>query len=255
MTYRVTIGLEVHVQLKTRSKLFCGCGTQAGAEPNTQICPVCLGYPGTLPAINREAIRLGAMAGMLIDSRIAPQSRFDRKSYFYPDVAKNYQITQYAQPICQGGHLDIEADGATHRIGITRIHIEEDVAKSVHHASFSGVDFNRGGVPLIELVSEPDLGTPLQAVAFLQALRQILVYADIGECNLEAGNMRCDANISLRPPGQAELGTKIEIKNLNTFKGVQAALAHEIVRQSGVLDAGGRIVQETRRWNAETGIT
>ncbi|NLF22303.1 MAG: Asp-tRNA(Asn)/Glu-tRNA(Gln) amidotransferase subunit GatB [Lentisphaerae bacterium] len=255
MKYDVVIGLEVHVQLKTVSKMFCGCGTQAGAEPNTQICPVCLGYPGTLPAINGEAVRLGAIAGMLLDSEIARCSKFDRKSYFYPDVSKNYQITQYPHPICIGGHLDITVGGAARRIGITRIHLEEDVAKSVHHATFSGVDFNRCGVALIELVTEPELRAPAEAVAFLQALRQTLVYAEVGECNLEQGNMRCDANISLRPAGAERLGTKIEIKNLNSFKAVQAALEHEIVRQADLLNAGGVILQETRRWNADAGVT
>ncbi len=256
MNYEVTIGLEVHVQLKTNSKMFCGCGTQAGAEPNTQVCPGCLGYPGTLPSLNREAVRLGAMAGMLLDCDIAPVSKFDRKSYFYPDVSKNYQTTQLTYPICLGGHLDVTTgDGRTRRIGITRIHLEEDVAKSIHHAGFSGVDFNRCGVPLIELVTEPEITCPAEAVAFLHALRQLLVYADVGECNLEMGNMRCDANISLRPAGQKELGTKTEIKNLNTFKGVQAALEYEIDRQAGVLASGGHIVQETRRWDSETGVT
>jgi len=256
MNYEVTIGLEVHVQLKTNSKMFCGCGTQAGAEPNTQVCPGCLGYPGTLPSLNREAVRLGAMAGMLLDCDIAPVSKFDRKSYFYPDVSKNYQTTQLTYPICLGGHLDVTTeDGRTRRIGITRIHLEEDVAKSIHHAGFSGVDFNRCGVPLIELVTEPEITSPAEAVAFLHALRQLLVYADVGECNLEMGNMRCDANISLRPAGQKKLGTKTEIKNLNTFKGVQAALEYEIDRQAGVLASGGHIIQETRRWDSETGVT
>ena len=256
MNYEVTIGLEVHVQLKTRSKMFCGCATQAGAEPNTQVCPVCLGYPGTLPALNRETVRLGAMAGMLLDCEIARVSKFDRKSYFYPDVSKNYQTTQLTYPICLGGHLDVTTgDGRTRRIGITRIHLEEDVAKSIHHAGFSGVDYNRCGVPLIELVTEPEITSPAEAVAFLHALRQLLVYADVGECNLEMGNMRCDANISLRPAGQKKLGTKTEIKNLNTFKGVQAALEYEIDRQAGVLASGGHIIQETRRWDSETGVT
>jgi aspartyl-tRNA(Asn)/glutamyl-tRNA(Gln) amidotransferase subunit B len=255
MNYEVTIGLEVHVQLKTVSKMFCGCGTQAGAEPNTQICPVCLGYPGTLPSINREAIHLAAVAGMLLGCEIAPVSKFDRKSYFYPDVAKNYQITQFAHPICLGGSLEVADGNRKRRIGLTRIHLEEDVAKSIHHASFSGVDFNRGGVPLMELVTDPDITSPTEAVAFLQALRQVLVYADVGECNLELGNMRCDANISLRPPGQQELGTKIEIKNLNSFKGIQAALEHEIERQTHLLRSGTRIVQQTRRWNADAGVT
>lgn len=255
MTYDVAIGLEVHVQLKTRSKMFCACGTQAGADPNTQVCPICLGYPGTLPALNREAVRLAAMAGMMLECEVQTVSRFDRKSYFYPDVSKNYQISQYAQPICLGGGLEITTPAGTRRIGITRIHLEEDVAKSIHHASCSGVDFNRCGVPLMELVSEPDMTAPAEALAFLHGLRQILVYAAIGDCNLEQGNMRCDANISLRPHGERVLGTKIEIKNLNTFKGVQAALEYEIERQTRILEAGGRIVQATRRWDSDTGVT
>ncbi len=255
MKYEVVIGLEVHIQLKTASKLFCGCSTAAAAAPNTQVCPGCLGYPGTLPLLNREAVRLGAMAGMLLDCEVATCSRFDRKSYFYPDVSKNYQTTQLFHPICGPGCVEIEVEGQRQRIGITRIHLEEDVAKSIHYADFSGVDFNRCGMPLIELVTEPDLRSPAAAVAFLHELRQRLVYADIGECNLELGNMRCDANISLRPAGSRRFGTKVEIKNLNTFKGVQAALHYEIERQTEVLQSGGTIFQETRRWDSDAGLT
>ncbi len=255
MKFEITIGLEVHVQLGTQSKMFCACDTRQDAPPNTRICPVCLGYPGTLPVLNREAVRLAAMAGMILDGEIQPRSLFDRKSYFYPDVAKNYQISQFAHPICLGGRMEVTVGDRTRSIGITRIHLEEDVAKSVHHATCSGVDFNRCGVALMELVTEPDITSPAEAVTFLHQLRQMLVYAGIGDCNLELGNMRCDANISLRLKGQEQLGTKIEIKNLNTFKGVQAALEFEIRRQERVLLAGGTIRQETRRWDSEQGVT
>ncbi|MDD5706786.1 MAG: Asp-tRNA(Asn)/Glu-tRNA(Gln) amidotransferase subunit GatB, partial [Kiritimatiellae bacterium] len=232
-----------------------GCGTRSGAEPNTLVCPVCLGYPGTMPAMNREAVRLTVLSGMMLGCRIADNSKFNRKSYFYPDMPKNYQISQYDRPLCLGGAVEIAAPGGTRSIGITRIHLEEDVAKNTHHAACSGVDFNRAGIPLMELVSEPDMHSPAEAFAFLHALRQILVYAGVSDCNLELGNMRCDANISLRPAGQTALGTKTEIKNLNTFKGVQAALEFEIERQARVLDGGGRISQETRRWDSEMGVT
>jgi aspartyl-tRNA(Asn)/glutamyl-tRNA(Gln) amidotransferase subunit B len=253
--YLTTIGLEVHVQLKTCSKMFCACSTDFGVDPNTQVCPVCLGYPGSMPVMNREAIRLTVISGLMLGCRINPQSKFDRKSYFYPDMPKNYQITQYDQPLCLGGGVEIEVDGSSRTIGLTRIHLEEDVAKNNHFASWSGIDFNRAGVPLMEIVSEPDMETPAEAFAYLQALRQLLVYAGVSDCNLEEGKMRCDVNISLRPRGQTELGTKAEIKNLNTFKGVFNALEYEIQRQADVLQGGGRIVQETRRWDADTGQT
>lgn len=255
MSYETAIGLEVHVQLKTASKMFCGCAARPGAAPNTQVCPGCLGYPGTLPVLNREAVRLAAMAGMMLGCDIRAVSTFDRKSYFYPDVAKNYQVSQHFLPICSGGGLEIAAGGRRKRIGIRRIHLEEDVAKNTHHASCSTVDFNRSGLALIELVTEPDMSAPAEALAFLQGLRQMLVYAGVGDCNLEQGNMRCDANISLRRRGCAALGTKTELKNLNTFKGVQAALEHEAERQRRLLAAGGSVAQETRRWNAESGLT
>ena len=254
-TYRVTIGLEVHVQLKTRSKMFCSCSTNFGAPPNTHVCPVCLGYPGSLPVMNGAAIRLTVLSGLMLGCKINPFSKFDRKNYFYPDMPKNYQITQYDKPLCLGGWVDVEVGGKPKRIGITRIHQEEDVAKNLHYANWSGIDYNRAGVPLMEIVSEPDMESPEEAFAYLLALRQILVYAGVSDCNLEEGNMRCDVNISVRPEGQKELGTKAEIKNMNTFKGVFAALEYEIARQIEVVQGGGKIIQETRRWDADLGKT
>ncbi len=255
MTYATTIGLEVHVQLKTQSKMFCACPTGYGAEPNSLVCPVCLGYPGAMPVMNAEAIRLTVMTGLMIGSRISAYSKFDRKSYFYPDMPKNYQISQYDKPLCEGGSVVIELDGTEKTIGITRIHLEEDVGKSTHLVRSSGVDFNRAGHPLMEIVTEPDMTSPAEAYAFLQALKQILLYIGVSDCNLEEGNMRCDVNVSMRPAGQAKLGTKAELKNLNTFKGVQAALHYEVERQTAQLGRGERIVQETRRWDPDQGIT
>jgi aspartyl-tRNA(Asn)/glutamyl-tRNA(Gln) amidotransferase subunit B len=253
--YEASIGLEVHVQLRTRSKLFCGCSTAFGAEPNTQVCPVCLGYPGTLPVMNREAVRLTVMAGLMLGSRISPHSKFDRKNYFYPDMPKNYQISQYDRPLCEGGAVEIEVGGRVKTVGITRIHLEEDVGKNMHFGNWSGVDFNRAGVPLMEIVSEPDLTTPDEALAYLLALKQMMLYAGVSLCNLEQGNLRCDVNCSVRPKGQRELGTKTELKNLNTFKGVQSALHYEIERQIRIVATGGTIEQETRRWDMEGGVT
>jgi len=255
MKYLTTIGLEVHVQLKTHSKMFCSCSAAYGAPPNTHVCPVCLGYPGVLPVMNEEAIRLTVLTGLMIGSRISDYSKFDRKSYFYPDMPKNYQISQYDKPLCIGGTVRIEVGGHTRDIEITRIHLEEDVAKNMHFLSTSGVDFNRAGVPLMEIVSEPDMTSPEEALAFLLALKQILLYAGVSECNLEEGNVRCDVNASLRPEGQKELGTKTEIKNLNTFKGVYHALQQEVARQTETLQSGGTIQQETRRWDVDTGAT
>ncbi|MCX7817729.1 MAG: Asp-tRNA(Asn)/Glu-tRNA(Gln) amidotransferase subunit GatB [Kiritimatiellae bacterium] len=255
MSWVAAIGLEVHVQLRTASKMFCGCATSFGAPPNTQVCPVCLGLPGAMPVINLEAIRLTVQAGLLLGCRIAPRSRFDRKNYFYPDMPKNYQISQYDQPLCQGGGLDISTADERRFIRIRRIHLEEDVAKSLHYEQVSGIDFNRAGTPLMEIVTEPDLRTPEEAHAFLSELRRVLDYARISDCNLEEGNVRCDVNVSVRRAGEAAFGTKTELKNLNTFRGVQRALAAEIRRQIAVLESGGRVVQETRRWNDETGMT
>jgi aspartyl-tRNA(Asn)/glutamyl-tRNA(Gln) amidotransferase subunit B len=255
MNYVATIGLEVHVQLKTRSKMFCACGTTFGSPPNTQVCPVCLGYPGVMPVMNEEAVRFTVFTGLMIGSQISRYSKFDRKSYFYPDMPKNYQISQYDKPLCIGGGVDIETGGQKKTVRITRIHLEEDVAKNIHFKSCSGVDFNRAGLPLMEIVSEPDLSSPEEAMAFLQALKSILLYGGVSACNLEEGNLRCDVNASVRPEGSATLGTKTELKNLNTFKGVFHALRYELQRQTDVLKSGGRIMQETRRWDPDAGVT
>ena len=255
MTYIPSIGLEVHVQLKTRTKMFCGCSTAYGAAPNAQVCPVCLGYPGAMPVMNAEAIRLTVQSGLMLGCEIGTFSKFDRKSYFYPDMPKNYQITQYDKPLCLGGGLEIEVGGVTKTIHLTRIHLEEDVGKSTHHASCSGVDFNRAGVPLMEIVTEPDIGSADEAMVFLLALKQTLLYAGVSDCNLEEGNLRCDVNISVRPEGTDKLGTKAEIKNMNTFKGVHAALLHEIDRHTNLVSGGGRVVQQTRRWEPDLGET
>lgn len=264
------IGLEIHVQLDTRSKMFCACGTDFGAPPNTLVCPVCLGYPGALPVINAEAVRLTVLAGMMLGCRINPRSKFDRKHYFYPDMPKNYQISQYDQPLCLGGSLSFAlgreagvalpggAEGGAAEaktVRLTRIHLEEDVAKNMHYRETSRVDFNRAGHPLMEIVTEPDLHSPEETFAFLLALKQILVYGGISPCNLEEGNLRCDINCSVRPAGQRALGVKTEIKNMNTFKGVFQALQFEIARQMEVVRGGGAVRQETRRWLGEQGVT
>jgi aspartyl-tRNA(Asn)/glutamyl-tRNA(Gln) amidotransferase subunit B len=255
MSYIVSIGLEVHVQLKTQAKIFCGCTTAFGADPNTQVCPICLGYPGAMPTMNREAVLKTARAGLMLGCEINRYSKWDRKSYFYPDMPKNYQISQYDQPICIGGGVDIVVDGQAKRIQLTRIHLEEDVGKNMHFTGASGVDFNRAGTPLMEIVSEPDMSSPEEAVAFLQSIKEIMLYGGISDCNLEEGNMRCDVNCSVRPEGQDTLGSKTEHKNLNTFKGVLNALKREIQRQIEVLDGGGTIAQETRRWDVGTAET
>jgi len=255
MKYLTTIGLEVHVQLKTQSKMFCACPTGYGAEPNTLVCPVCLGYPGAMPVMNEEAIRLTVVSGLMIGSHISEYSKFDRKSYFYPDMPKNYQISQYDKPLCEGGSVTITIDGEEKVIGVTRIHLEEDVGKSTHLAKSSGVDFNRAGRPLMEIVSEPDMEAPEEAYAYLQSLRQVLLYAGVNNYNLKEGNMRCDVNVSMRPEGQQELGTKAELKNLNTFKGVLNSLHYEVERQTAQLERGEPIIQETRRWDPDRGIT
>lgn len=248
-----SIGLEVHVQLKTRSKMFCGCPNQFGAEPNRQVCPVCLGYPGALPVINAEAVRLTVMTGMLLGCRINLKNKFDRKNYFYPDQAKNYQISQYDQPLCEGGQLEIQLKDRTKVIRITRIHLEEDVAKNTHFADGSGIDFNRAGTPLMEIVTEPDMENEDEAFAFLTALKQILAYGNISDCNLEQGNIRCDINTSVRATRESPLGTKVEIKNMNTFRGAHRALAYEVQRQIREVQRGRTIPQETRRWDDDAG--
>ncbi len=255
--YEAVIGLEVHAQLRTKSKIFCGCSTKFGASPNTQTCPVCLGLPGVLPALNREAVNFAVMMAIATHSRIAPYCRFARKNYFYPDLPKGYQISQYELPLSTGGYLDIESDGAVKRIGLTRIHMEEDAGKSIHDGSIDAslVDLNRAGVPLIEIVSEPDIRTPEDAVSYLKKLREIVRYLEICDGNMEEGSFRCDANVSVRPAGLQELGTKAEVKNMNSFRFVQKALEYEIARQTGVVESGGKIVQETRLWDSDSGVT
>lgn len=256
MDYEVVIGLETHVQLKTRTKMFCGCGTSFGASPNSHVCPVCLGYPGALPSMNREAIRYTVMAGLMLGCKIADYAKFDRKNYFYPDSSKDYQITQLDHPLCLGGGVDITGEGGARKtVRIHHIHLEEDVGKLTHRAGCSGVDFNRAGVPLMEIVSQPDLRSADEAIAYLTALREMMIYAGVSECNLEEGNMRSDVNVSLRPCGQTAYGTKVEIKNMNTFSGIHAALLFEIERQRAALEAGQTLRQETRRWDPDAGET
>ncbi|MDK3159425.1 Asp-tRNA(Asn)/Glu-tRNA(Gln) amidotransferase subunit GatB [Kamptonema cortianum] len=265
MEYEVTIGLEVHVQLKTESKMFCGCKNEYGAPPNTHTCPVCLGMPGALPVPNRRALEMTALTGLMLNCEIAPKCKFDRKHYFYPDMPKDYQISQYDLPICAKGHVDLVKEcypkdaqkevKEGKRVRLIRIHLEEDVAKSFHFENSSGIDFNRAGTPLMEIVTEADITTPEEAFAFLSTLRMNLLYGNVSDADMEKGQMRCDCNISLRPKGAQEYGTKIEIKNMNTISGVRRALAYEIKRQAAAYDRGEKLVQETRRWDEEAGQT
>ena len=252
MEFENTIGLETHVQLKTKTKMFCGCLLKTGCEPNVNVCPVCLGYPGALPVMNKEAVKLTVMSGLMLGCEINRHATFDRKNYFYPDMAKDYQISENGNPLCLGGGVEItRADGSKKLIRINHIHLEEDAAKINHYATTSGVDFNRGGTPLMEIVSEPDLASADEAIAYLTALKEILVYAGVSDCNLEEGNMRSDVNISIRPKGETTLGTKVEIKNMNSFSGIHAALVYEAKRQRACAAQGVPIVQETRRWDPE----
>jgi len=255
MQFETVIGLEVHVQLNTESKLFCGCSTQFGALPNTQVCPVCLGFPGVLPVLNEKAMTYAVMTGLAVGSEISLFSKFDRKNYFYPDLPKAYQVSQYDKPICKGGKISINIDGVKKDIHLTRIHLEEDAGKLTHFDKFSGVDYNRTGIPLIEIVSEPDIRSPQEAHEYLRSLKMILEYLKVSDCNMEEGSLRCDANISLRPVGEKKFGTKAEIKNLNSFRNVEKALEYEIERQTQILNEGGRVVQETRLWSVEEGLT
>jgi aspartyl-tRNA(Asn)/glutamyl-tRNA(Gln) amidotransferase subunit B len=260
MEYEAVIGLETHVQLKTRSKMWCGCANEYGAPPNTHVCPVCLGLPGVLPVPNEEALRKTVLTGLLLNCSIPAFAKFDRKNYFYPDAPKNYQLTQYDQPSTLGGYVEFEFDGpgstnGLARVRITRAHLEEDVGKSFHFDRHSGVDFNRAGVPLLEIVSEPDITSAEMAYAYLNALTDILVHGGISDCDMEKGMVRCDVNVSVRPRGSQQLGAKIEIKNMNSFSGVRRALEYEIPRQIEALRRGETLVQSTRRWDDAAGVT
>ena len=259
--YETVIGLEVHIQLATRTKIFCGCPTSFGAAPNSEVCPVCMGLPGALPVLNRQAVDMAILAALGLKCRVNPLSRFARKNYFYPDLPKGYQISQYDQPLAEHGELDIALEnGDRKRIGVTRIHMEDDAGKSVHDGFkdsgvYTYVDLNRCGTPLIEIVSEPDMRSPEEAYAYLTALKQVMVYLGVSECDMEKGQLRCDANVSVRPRGREEFGTKAEVKNLNSFRFARLALEYEILRQVAIVESGGKVMQETRLYNAETGET
>jgi aspartyl-tRNA(Asn)/glutamyl-tRNA(Gln) amidotransferase subunit B len=257
MSYEAVIGLEVHAELLTESKVFCGCSAKFGAPANQNTCPVCLGMPGALPVLNRRVVEFAIRAGLAAGCNIARHSRWARKNYFYPDLPKGYQISQYELPLCLNGHIDIEDDGAPKQVRLTRIHMEEDTGKNIHdaHSDASLVDFNRCGVPLLEIVSEPDIRSPQQAGAYLRKLRALLQYLEICDGNMEEGSFRCDANVSIRPRGATQFGTKVEIKNMNSFRAVEHALEYEIKRQAQVLDEGGRLVQETRLWDPDREVT
>lgn len=252
MDYETVIGLEVHAQLKTDTKAFCGCSTEFGSEANTQTCPVCLGFPGSLPVLNERAFEFAIKVGIALSSSIQKFTKFDRKNYYYPDLPKNYQISQYDLPIALKGFLDIDIAGSKKRIGITRVHLEEDAGKLIHAESSSLVDFNRAGVPLLEIVSQPDINSPQEAYEYLVSLKAILKYLGVCDCDMEKGSLRCDANISLRKKGVKELGVKAELKNMNSFKAVRDALAYEVTRQKEVLDEGKMVIQETRLWDADS---
>src|SRR5919201_4864993 len=266
MSYISTIGLEVHVQLKTRSKMFCACPVEFGAAPNTHTCPICLGLPGALPVMNHEALRMTVLTGLMLDCDIAPVCKFDRKNYFYPDMPKNYQISQYDMPLCENGAVLLHdlaypkdaqkniahPDKVVH---LVRIHLEEDVAKSFHSENSTGIDFNRAGTPLMEIVTQPELNSPEEAFAFLTALKQILIYGEVSDVDMEKGQLRCDCNVSVRPETQPEFGAKIEIKNMNSISGVRRALAYEIQRQIAALERGEKLQQETRGWDDVAGET
>src|SRR6187200_1830886 len=266
MRYLTTIGLEVHAQLKTRSKMFCACPVEFGAAPNSHTCPICLGLPGALPVMNEEALRLAVLTGLMLDCDIADVSKFDRKNYFYPDLPKNYQISQYDMPLCTNGSVplhdlaypkDAQKNIVTHdkEVHLVRIHLEEDVAKSFHFENSSGIDFNRAGTPLMEIVTQPEINSPEEAFAFLTSLKQILIYGAVSDADMEKGQLRCDCNVSVRPESQTEFGAKIEIKNMNSISGVRRALTYELQRQMEALQRGEQLKQETRGWNDAAGET
>ena len=258
--YEPVIGLEVHVQLLTRTKIFCGCSTQFGDPPNTNVCPLCLGLPGPLPVLNKRAVEFAVLAATALNCRINETSIFARKNYFYPDLPKGYQISQYDKPLAEHGHIEIKTSTGPKRIGITRVHLEEDAGKSLHDglpdsSQWTSIDLNRSGVPLIEIVSEPDISSPDEAYEYLTRLKEIILYTSVSDCNMEEGSLRCDANVSIRPRGQKEFGTKTEVKNVNSFRFIRHALEYEIERHQQVLDSGGKIEQETRLYNAGEGKT
>ena len=258
--YEAVIGLEVHVQLLTESKAFCGCANKFGAPPNTNVCPVCLGLPGSLPVLNRRAVEFATLASLALNCQVRERSIFARKNYFYPDLPKGYQISQYDKPLAEHGWIEVPSDGTTKRIGITRLHMEEDAGKSMHEgfadsATRTYVDLNRCGTPLVEIVSEPDIRTPDEAYEYLTRLKEIMLYTGVSDCNMEEGSLRCDANVSVRLRGAEKFGTKAEVKNVNSFRFIRAALEYEIERQIEIVEGGGRVVQETRLWNANEGRT
>ena len=257
MKYEVVIGLEVHAQLQTATKIFCGCEMKFGEDANTRTCPVCIGMPGVLPVLNKKAVEYIVKTGIATHCTVSPLSRFARKNYFYPDLPKGYQISQYELPVCEHGYVEVVVDGKIKRIGITRIHLEEDAGKNLHQAESGAslVDLNRAGTPLMEIVSEPDIRSPEEASEYLKKLRSILRYIEVSDADMEKGNFRCDANVSIRPVGSKEFGTRAEVKNVNSFKYVQKALEYEIKRQAQVLDEGGKVIQETRLYDSTKGVT
>src|ERR1017187_2433505 len=258
--YGPVIGLEVHVQLLTRTKIFCGCSTQFGDPPNTNVCPVCLGLPGPLPVLNQRAVEFAVLAATALNCKVNETSIFARKNYFYPDLPKGYQISQYDKPLAEHGYIEIKSATGPKRIGITRVHLEEDAGKSLHDGlpdsgDWTSIDLNRSGVPLIEIVSEPDIASPDEAHEYLTRLKEIILYTGVSDCNMEEGSLRCDANISIRPRGETKFGTKAEVKNVNSFRFIRHALEYEIERHQQVLESGGKIVQETRLYNPADGKT